>query len=84
MTTIQEKQGSVQERQNQKILDFAIANFPNNIYEYGNPTIAGKVANRQGERVDPSRDRQDLDRDGRKEGNRLFCTDLLCNEGSGF
>ena len=83
MTTIQEKRGSVQEGQNQKILDFATANFSSKTHEYGRDDMKGQVANKRGERIDPSRDNQDLDRDGRKG---VDCSSLVyfAMKGAGF
>ena len=46
MTTVQEKRGSVRERQNQKILDFATANFSSKTHEYGRDDMKGQVANK--------------------------------------
>ncbi len=83
MATVQEKHGSVQERQNQKILDFATANFSSKTHEYGRDDMKGQVANKRGERIDPSRDNQDLDRDGRKG---VDCSSLVyfAMKGAGF
>ena len=83
MTTVQEKRGSVRERQNQKILDFATANFSSKTHEYGRDDMKGQVANKRGERIDPSRDNQDLDRDGRK-GVDFSSLVYFAMKGAGF
>ncbi|KLT73694.1 hypothetical protein PL75_01750 [Neisseria arctica] len=45
----------IQERQNQRIIDFAEANFSKATHEYGRHDLAGRYANKQGEKIDPSR-----------------------------
>ena len=76
MATTQEKQGSVQERQNQKILDFAMVNFSSKTHEYGRE-------DRKRRENDPSRYNQDLDGDGRKG---VDCSSLVyySMKGAGF
>ena len=76
MATTQEKQGSVQERQNQKILDFAMVNFSSKTHEYGR-------GDRKRREHDPSRYNQDLDGDGRKG---VDCSSLVyySMKGAGF
>lgn len=76
MATTQEKQGSVQERQNQKILDFAMVNFSSKTHEYGR-------GDRKRRENDPSRYNQDLDGDGRKG---VDCSSLVyySMKGAGF
>ena len=56
-----------QELQNRNIIDYATRNFSTQTHEYGRPDMEGDIANkRTKERVDGSRNNQDLDGDDRK------------------
>lgn len=74
----------IQDRQNQRIIDFAERNFSSTTHEYGRGDMARQIANkRTGERIDPSRFNKDLDHDGRKG---VDCSSLVyyALEGAGF
>ena len=75
---------TVQELQNQKILDFAMTHFSSQTHEYGREDMAGVIANRRtGERIDPTRFNQDMDHDGRKG---VDCSSMVYYslQGAGF
>ena len=49
----------IQERQNQRIIDYAEANFSKTTHEYGRQDMARRSANKSGEKIDPSRLNED-------------------------
>lgn len=51
----------IQERQNQRIIDYAEANFSKTTHEYGRQDKARRSANKSGEKIDPSRLNEDKD-----------------------
>lgn len=73
----------IQEQQNKRIIDFAEANFSKSTHEYGRHDLAGRSANKKGEKIDPSRFNEDKDRDGRKG---VDCSSLVyyALDGAGF
>lgn len=73
----------IQERQNQRIIDYAEANFSKTTHEYGRQDMARRSANKSGEKIDPSRLNEDKDHDGRKG---VDCSSLVyfSLEGAGF
>lgn len=73
----------IQERQNQRIIGFAEANFSKSTHEYGRHDLAGRSANSRGEKIDPSRFNEDKDHDGRKG---VDCSSLVYYSlhGAGF
>ena len=59
--------GTLQDTQNQAVIDFAKSQFSTQTHEYGRHDMKGDIANkRTGERIDGSRFNEDLDGDGRK------------------